>query len=125
MTDAKVLEAKICKGCGRDFSFRKKWKLNWDEVKYCSDECRKNKSRFDFSGPILALLAKRGAGKSICPSEVLDEELKQNRIIMEHVRRSARLLAADGVLEITQNGKRVDPTTVKGPIRLRLLTPTN
>ncbi|WP_242427349.1 DUF2256 domain-containing protein [Flammeovirga pacifica] len=31
--------------CGRDFSWRKKWKTVWDEVKYCSEKCRRNKSR--------------------------------------------------------------------------------
>ena len=39
---------------------------------------------------------------------------------MEHVRRSARLLAADGLIEITQKGKAVDPQDFRGPIRLRL-----
>jgi len=31
---------KICATCGRPFEFRKKWKDNWDEVKYCSERCR-------------------------------------------------------------------------------------
>ncbi len=123
MTNAKVPDAKICEGCGREFSFRKKWKLNWDEVKYCSDECRRNKGRFDFSKAILDMLMKRGADKTVCPSEVLADDLKKDKVMMEHVRRSARRLAANGVLDITQNGKRVDPTTIKGPIRLRLRKP--
>ncbi len=106
-----------------EFSFRKKWKLNWDEGKYCSDECRKNKGRFDFSEAILDLLMKRGAGKNICPSEVLADDLKEDKVMMELVRRSARLLAVKDVLEIIQNGKRVDPTTFKGPIRLGLRKP--
>jgi len=33
-------ETKICLTCGRPFTWRKKWKANWDEVKYCSDRCR-------------------------------------------------------------------------------------
>lgn len=121
MKDANAGDSKTCASCGRDFSFRQKWKLNWDTVKYCSDECRKNKSRFDFTESILDLLKKRGAGKTICPSEVLSADLKKDKVMMEHIRRSARLLAAKGVLEITQNGKRVDPTDFKGPIRLRML----
>ncbi len=40
--------------------------------------------------------------------------------MMEHVRRSARLLAAENKIEITQKGKAVDPTTFKGPIRLKI-----
>lgn len=38
-------ESKICPTCNRIFYNRKKWKLRgiWDEIKYCSDECKKNK----------------------------------------------------------------------------------
>ncbi|WP_294199358.1 DUF2256 domain-containing protein [Chryseobacterium sp. sg2396] len=37
------LASKICEVCGLPFNWRKKWKKNWDEVKYCSERCRKNK----------------------------------------------------------------------------------
>jgi hypothetical protein len=40
--------------------------------------------------------------------------------MMEHVRRSARLLAHEGKIEITQSSKVADPTSFKGPIRLKL-----
>lgn len=39
------LPFKICLHCNRPYSWRKKWKNNWDEVKYCSDKCRKNKNQ--------------------------------------------------------------------------------
>jgi hypothetical protein len=35
------LPQKTCAECGRPFVWRKKWEKNWDEVKYCSDACRK------------------------------------------------------------------------------------
>ncbi|MCY0976492.1 DUF2256 domain-containing protein [Chryseobacterium wangxinyae] len=41
------LPSKICPICGFPFNWRKKWKQNWEEVKYCSERCRKNK-RNDF-----------------------------------------------------------------------------
>ncbi|MGI9158473.1 MAG: DUF2256 domain-containing protein [Saprospiraceae bacterium] len=31
---------KICKTCGRPFSWRKKWEKVWDDVKYCSQRCK-------------------------------------------------------------------------------------
>ena len=34
------LPSKVCAACGRPFTWRKKWKSNWDEVRYCSDACR-------------------------------------------------------------------------------------
>ena len=39
---------KICAGCARPFLWRKKWKKVWDEVKYCSEKCRRNKVRKNF-----------------------------------------------------------------------------
>jgi hypothetical protein len=113
-------DTKICSSCGRMIEYRKKWEKNWPEIKYCSDECRRNKNKFDYRDAILTLLNERGPLKTICPSEVLPPELKQDKMMMEHVRRSARLLAADNKIEITQSGKAVDPTTFKGPIRLKL-----
>ncbi len=38
------LPSKICVHCGRPFEWRKKWEKCWDEVKYCSEGCRKAKS---------------------------------------------------------------------------------
>lgn len=38
------LPQKICANCQRPFTWRKKWEKVWEEVKYCSDKCRKNKS---------------------------------------------------------------------------------
>lgn len=37
------LPSKICEVCELSFNWRKKWKKNWDDVKYCSEKCRKNK----------------------------------------------------------------------------------
>lgn len=39
------LPTKICSICGRPFTWRKKWQTVWDDVKYCSDKCRKNKTK--------------------------------------------------------------------------------
>ncbi|MFZ6747399.1 DUF2256 domain-containing protein [Undibacterium sp. Ren11W] len=35
------LPFKLCKRCGLQFMWRKKWERVWDEVKYCSARCRK------------------------------------------------------------------------------------
>ncbi|MEC8556137.1 MAG: DUF2256 domain-containing protein [Planctomycetota bacterium] len=34
---------KNCLNCGRPFTWRKKWKANWDRVLYCSKRCRSEK----------------------------------------------------------------------------------
>ncbi|MDC0360459.1 DUF2256 domain-containing protein [Alphaproteobacteria bacterium] len=38
------LPQKICKACGRPFTWRKKWEKVWDDVLYCSKRCRNAKS---------------------------------------------------------------------------------
>lgn len=111
---------KVCLHCGREFAWRKKWERNWNEVKYCSDHCRqeKKKSSVDYKTKILELLNSREG--TICPSEVLSMDQKKDKVLMEEVRRQARLLVHEGLIEITQKGQVVDPTEFKGPIRLRL-----
>ncbi|NVL31805.1 DUF2256 domain-containing protein [Pseudomonas syringae pv. actinidiae] len=38
------LPVKTCVVCGLPFTWRKKWARCWDEVRYCSERCRRNKS---------------------------------------------------------------------------------
>jgi hypothetical protein len=35
------LPSKPCLACGRAMTWRKHWAKNWDEVRYCSDACRR------------------------------------------------------------------------------------
>lgn len=39
------LPAKTCPTCQRPFLWRKKWARCWDEVRFCSDACRKGTPR--------------------------------------------------------------------------------
>jgi len=38
------LPQKECIVCKRPFVWRKKWEKVWNEVKYCSDKCRRERS---------------------------------------------------------------------------------
>lgn len=71
-------------------------------------------------GQILALLRQRSRGSTICPSEVLPEQGKQDSAQMEAARAAARRLAHCAVIDIVQRGAVVDPDSARGPIRLRL-----
>ncbi len=119
---------KLCKSCGRAFAWRKKWERDWDVIKFCSDACRGRQPRDvdqALEAAILELLAERGRGKTICPSEAAKvvggtETRRAWESLMEPARAAARrLVAADRIL-ITQHGNPVDPSTAKGPIRLKL-----
>lgn len=35
------LPSKVCAACARPFVWRKKWERDWENVKFCSDACRK------------------------------------------------------------------------------------
>ena len=74
---------------------------------------------------ILHLLAERGPGKTICPSEAAravaasDSHAKWHPL-MQPARAAAHRLDAAGRIVVTQHGRRVDGATAKGPIRLKI-----
>lgn len=115
-------ETKTCRICGREMQWRKAWAKNWDEVRTCSQACRRRRLRavdHRLEATILMLLADRPGAATICPSEAaraIDGEGWQG--LMDNTRRAARRLAADDLVEIRQRGAVVDPSHAKGPIRL-------
>jgi hypothetical protein len=75
---------------------------------------------------LLALLERRARGATVCPSEAARAvaagaagDGEAWRQLMEPARMAARRLVAAGQVEITQHGRPVDPSTAKGPIRVR------
>jgi hypothetical protein len=117
---------KTCTSCGRRVAWRAKWADDWEQVRYCSAACRRRRVRpvdEALERAITTLLARRGRGGTICPSEaarlVHDAEDEGWRDLMEPARRAARRLVAAGEVEITQRSRVVDPSTAKGPIRIR------
>lgn len=37
------LPTKTCPVCERDFEWRKKWEDDWEDVRYCSERCRRHR----------------------------------------------------------------------------------
>ncbi|WP_164199052.1 DUF3253 domain-containing protein [[Micrococcus luteus] ATCC 49442] len=69
---------------------------------------------------ILELLAARAATSTICPSDAARAVGGETwRDLMEPARRAARRLVDAGEVQITQGGSVIDPSTAKGPIRIR------
>jgi Protein of unknown function (DUF3253) len=67
-----------------------------------------------------ALLDRRRAGATICPSEAARAvEPDGWRELMPAARAAAGRLAARGDVEVTQRGEVVDVATARGPVRIR------
>jgi hypothetical protein len=117
-------EEKTCATCGRRIEWRRKWARCWDQVRYCSDACRRKKptpADRALEEIILSLLTRRAPEATICPSEAARQQFPDDwRERMEDTRRAARRLVFEGKLEIVQSGQVVEPSTAKGAIRLRL-----
>jgi len=116
-------EEKACESCGRRIEWRKKWERDWHNVRYCSTGCRRHGVDAvdrQLEAMIRELLAKRAATSTICPSDAARAVSPDDwRDLMEPARRAARRLVAAGEVDITQGGQVVDPSTAKGPIRIR------
>lgn len=95
--------------------WRKSWERSFDEVKYCSDACRRNRlsdSDIALEQEILATLAQQRRGAVIDPEQTIAGD-------RETVRQAVRRLAARGEVEVVQSGRVVDPSQAKGPIGVR------
>lgn len=112
---------KTCAACGREITWRKKWERDWESVRWCSDACRRRGVRpvdTQLEAKTLELVSSRAG--TVCPSEVARAVDPEGwRDLMEPARQAARRLVAAGEVEITQGGRVVDPSTAKGPIRIR------
>lgn len=69
---------------------------------------------------LVAMAQARGPGRSFCPSEAARALAADWRPLMPEVRRVASDLQAQGVLAVTQRGRRVDAAQARGPVRLAL-----
>ncbi|MGA1504644.1 MAG: DUF3253 domain-containing protein, partial [Ilumatobacteraceae bacterium] len=109
--------------CGRTMQWRTKWAKNWEQIKFCSDQCRRSRltsTDAALESAIITLLDGRSRESSICPSEaarLVGGESWES--LMESARMAARRLVAKERVQITQGGKVVDPSRAKGPIRIR------
>ncbi|SDR69566.1 DUF3253 domain-containing protein [Agrococcus carbonis] len=72
---------------------------------------------------ILALLAERREGASICPSDaarrVAGDDPEVWRPRMDEARAAAARLLERGAVVVTQGGAPVHPSEARGPIRIR------
>lgn len=130
---------KACAVCGRRITWRAKWARDWEHVRHCSAACRRRglgPTDTALEDAIRELLTARARSATMCPSEAARRVTARSktggptadgqahdaeawREQMEPARMAARRLVARGEVEIVQAGRVVDPSTAKGPIRVR------
>ena len=110
------LPEKTCARCGRGFSWRKKWARDWDEVRYCSAACRRQKiGPRDQANETKILRALNTAPTSGIALETLASSVDQS----EPLRQAARRLALEGRLQLVQSGRTIDPRALRGRVVIR------
>ena len=115
--------SKTCASCGREITWRKKWARDWAAVRFCSDGCRRRRTTSTdeaLEAAVRSLLAGRSSDATICPSEAARAVSPEGwRALMEPARAAVRRLVAAGEVDVVQGGRVVDPSTAKGPIRIK------
>lgn len=104
--------------CGRVVTWRKKWARDWDQVRYCSDACRRRGRSTADSELEDAIRATLTRGRSVTDVDLAESVGAE----AEPVRRAARRLVAAGEVELVQRGRVVDPSTAKGAFTIRRTT---
>ncbi len=114
---------KSCLSCGRSFTWRKSFAKNWEDVKYCSNTCRKRKlSKIDqqIENTILELLEAQTHPTPLRTDQVADFlDFRNDKNLLETIKRAARRLESKNFVIITQDGKRVDSSKAKGHLQIR------
>jgi hypothetical protein len=119
------LPDKTCASCGRRMEWRRQWANNWDEIRYCSDACRRRgvtATDTRLEATLLELLGRHPRSTGVDPADAISQvtdDPDATAALIEPARRAARRLVARGEGEIVQNGRVVDPSTARGPFRIR------
>lgn len=110
-----ALPTKTCLRCGRSFTWRRKWARDWENVRYCSNACRRSAGTTierEREEGILTALARAGReGIELSALARKNEEI-------ESFRQAARRLAMQGRISILQKGRPVDSDTMRGPVTI-------
>ena len=76
----------------------------------------------------MSMAKHRGLTRTFCPSEIarqITSNENEWRALMEPIRQAAKDLIDQGLIVCKQKGSVVDIRTVKGPIRLQLVSHTD
>lgn len=120
-------EHKYCIVCGRRMTWRRRWRNDWENVRYCSTACRRkglNETDRKLESAIVDLMLQQRAGDGFFIEDVAAKvsgnvDGKSKMRLIQAARNAARRLHNQRSVDILQNGRRVDPSTAKGPFLIR------
>lgn len=119
--------SKLCVVCARPITWRKKWERDWENVRYCSDACRRVRRSLELAqsdgagleAEVLRRVHALRSGATVCPSEIARHLSPDDwPSLMPELKCAVRRLAAAGRLRVLQSGRKVDAAAARGPIRL-------
>ena len=115
---------KPCAVCGRTIEWMQRYARTWEDVKFCSARCKRiglGRAEEDLEHAIIDLLEQRTGRQTVTPLEaaklVGGDDGWQS--LMIHAHSAVRRLVAQGVVEITRNGKVIDLSEADGSVRIR------
>lgn len=120
---------KVCRVCGRQFSWQKRWEDQWDSVRVCSKACRKKgvtKTDKAIEKAIIDCLIDLAGQKEATPDVISPEHIAALMwpsdwpSHLPQVHHACRRLAHQGKIDIYVGNKKIDPSTLKGRVVLRL-----
>ncbi|MEE2681438.1 MAG: DUF2256 domain-containing protein [Planctomycetota bacterium] len=111
------LPEKTCARCGRRFAWRKKWERDWEQVRYCSNACRRRKIHDDDHALEKRILRTLEDSKN---GDLPLESLLAKGDASEPLRQAARRLAIAGRIQMIQSGREIDPRDLHGSVVVRL-----
>lgn len=78
----------------------------------------------NISQTILKMASQRAPDKTVCPSEIARALFPDDwRKHMDEIRTEAVKLQNEGKVQITQKAKAVDVEHIKGPVRIKFISP--
>ena len=120
---------KVCRVCGRQFSWQKRWEDQWDSVRVCSKACRKKgitKTDKAIEKAIIDCLSDLALPKEKAPGAISPEDIAALlwptgwSSHLSQVHNACRRLAHQGEIDIFVGKKKIDPSALKGRVVLRL-----
>lgn len=106
---------KLCATCGRRITWRKKWEGHWDQLRHCSQRCRRHRPGPQDERLEALILEQLQRAPQVGEAWLMEQLGPQAQRERERVRSAARRLVGRGLARLPRGQ---DPSTARGPLLL-------